>query len=109
MCVALILHYLQNASLSVILSEAKNPAFPTCEIRRFAQDDGLQRNKKPQRQKLGNCGSLVQVVQKNVRDSSGKIRQTSRRRLFSSFGCKRPQIPSALNSSTRRGPTQVWV
>ena len=34
---------------------------------------------------------------------SGRTPTRSRRRLFSSFGCKRPQIPSALNS-TGGGP-----
>ena len=44
---------------------------------------------------------------KRTRDGAQGKTPKSRRRLFSRFGCKRPQIPSSLNSTARRGKSQA--
>src|SRR6185295_17141237 len=91
-CVVLIFHHLQNTTrplailLDLVTSATKNRSAKL----------------------WASAACFFQIVRTYVR--LGRVRnkhQTSRRRLFSSFGCKRPQIPSALNSSMRRSKTQV--
>jgi len=71
------------------------------------------RNKKPQSQDLGNCGWLLPSCAKErpIKHATHRIDGIrmfeSRRWLFSRFGCKRPQIPSVVNTTIRSVGTQA--